>query len=228
MMASRSSTTASVSRNVRSPLGRCELITARTATAKAMSVAVGIAQPRAVPLACVDRDEQDRRQDHAAHRGGHRERRSPGVAQVAGHELALELQPGHEEEDRQQPVGRPARPGSGRGAARRARPCRSRRSKYAGDHGELAQTSRDRRADHEQQTADASRRAAPPRPASSRGTTPARTGDACAAGRSAWHGCSGVGWTDCRPDFPAHRRRAYRRPSTRRRPWPWTTWCARC
>ena len=50
VMASRSSTTASVSRNVRRPEGRWVLITARIATAKAMSVAVGIAHPESPPL----------------------------------------------------------------------------------------------------------------------------------------------------------------------------------
>ena len=49
VIANRSSTTAKVSRNVRSATGRCVLITARTASAKAMSVAVGIAQPRRAP-----------------------------------------------------------------------------------------------------------------------------------------------------------------------------------
>ena len=43
-----------------------------------------------------------------ADRRGHGQRGSPWVAQVAGHELALELQPRHEEEDRQQAVGGPA------------------------------------------------------------------------------------------------------------------------
>ena len=45
VIASRSSTTASVSRNVRSAVGRCVDTTASTASAKAMSVAVGTAQP---------------------------------------------------------------------------------------------------------------------------------------------------------------------------------------
>ncbi len=45
VIAIRSSTTASVSRKVRSPEGRWVLIRARMATAKAMSVAVGIAHP---------------------------------------------------------------------------------------------------------------------------------------------------------------------------------------
>ena len=45
VIASRSSTTARVSRNIRSADGRWVLITASTASAKAMSVAVGIAHP---------------------------------------------------------------------------------------------------------------------------------------------------------------------------------------
>ena len=47
-MAMRSSTTARVSRKIRSALGRCEPMIASTATANAMSVAVGMAQPRSV------------------------------------------------------------------------------------------------------------------------------------------------------------------------------------
>ena len=47
-MASRSSTTARVSRKMRRALGSLEPITASTATAKAMSVAVGMAQPRSI------------------------------------------------------------------------------------------------------------------------------------------------------------------------------------
>jgi hypothetical protein len=50
VMASRSSTTARVRRNVRSPDGRWVLMTARTARAKAMSVAVGMAHPVSPPL----------------------------------------------------------------------------------------------------------------------------------------------------------------------------------
>jgi len=48
-MAMRSSTTASVSRKVRSGAGHDENVTASTARANAMSVAVGTAQPRAAP-----------------------------------------------------------------------------------------------------------------------------------------------------------------------------------
>jgi len=49
VFANRSSTTASVSRKVRSPAGRWVLITARTASANAMFVAVGTAQPWRAP-----------------------------------------------------------------------------------------------------------------------------------------------------------------------------------
>ena len=48
VIAIRSSTTASVSRKMRSGEGRWEPMMASTATANAMSVAVGIAQPRSV------------------------------------------------------------------------------------------------------------------------------------------------------------------------------------
>ena len=47
MMAPMSSATASVSRNARSAAGRNRPVTASTARAKAMSVAHGMAQPRA-------------------------------------------------------------------------------------------------------------------------------------------------------------------------------------
>ena len=46
VIASRSSTTARVNRNVRNAAGRWVEMTARTATANAISVAVGMAQPR--------------------------------------------------------------------------------------------------------------------------------------------------------------------------------------
>ena len=49
MIASRSSTTASVSRKARNAFGRLRPTIARTETANAMSVAVGTAHPRALP-----------------------------------------------------------------------------------------------------------------------------------------------------------------------------------
>ena len=112
VMAMRSSTTARVSRKDRSADGRCVPMTASTARAKAMSVAVGMAQPPstspdAVAEAAGDGEEDQGRHGHAAHRGGDRQRRLGRVAQVADHELALELEPGDEEEDREQAVGGP-------------------------------------------------------------------------------------------------------------------------
>ena len=87
-----------------------------------MSVAVGIAQPRSAPspAAEVDQDEEQRGHRHAADGGGHGQGRPPRVAQVAGDELALELQSGDEEEDRQQPVGRPGAQGQVQVQRRRA------------------------------------------------------------------------------------------------------------
>ena len=106
-MASRSSTTANVSRNVRSPLGRCELITARTATAKAMSVAVGIAQPRAVPspaLIATNSSAGSSMPPTAAATGSAARR---GSRSSPATNSRLSSRPGHEEEDRQQAVGGP-------------------------------------------------------------------------------------------------------------------------
>jgi hypothetical protein len=62
---------------------------------------------RATPGAQVHRRVEHGRHHHAAHGGGDRESRLARVAEVAGDELALELQAGDEEEDRQQAVGRP-------------------------------------------------------------------------------------------------------------------------
>ena len=116
MIANRSSTTARVSRNVRSGAGRCVEITARTASAKAMSVAVGIAQPRGTGAAG-ERQVEHRRHDHAADGRGDRHDGALGVAQVAGDELPLQLEPGDEEEDRQEPVGGPRTEGEVRCSA---------------------------------------------------------------------------------------------------------------
>ena len=54
-----------------------------------------------------DQHVDQRRHGHAAGGGQDRQRGALGVAQVAGHELALELEPDDEEEDREQPVGGP-------------------------------------------------------------------------------------------------------------------------
>lgn len=107
-MASRSSTTASVSRNVRRAVGSAEPTTARTAGAKAISVAVGIA-PAAQITAAAQVDQHVRARGHkdASGGGGDRDRRPSRVTQVTRHELPLELQARDEEEDGQKTVSGP-------------------------------------------------------------------------------------------------------------------------
>jgi hypothetical protein len=83
-------------------------MTASAATAKAMSVAVGMAHPFRVGAAG-DHQIQQRRSDHPAERRRHWNHRSARVPQITGHELALQLNPRYEEEDRQQPVTGPLR-----------------------------------------------------------------------------------------------------------------------
>jgi hypothetical protein len=104
VIASRSSTPARVSRNVRNAAGRWVLITASTARAKAMSVAVGMAQPARARCWC-ERDIDQGGHGHASDGGGHGQRSPARIAQVPGHELPIELQLGDEEEDREQAVG---------------------------------------------------------------------------------------------------------------------------
>src|ERR687897_155301 len=100
VMASRSSTTARVSRNVRSAVGRWVLITASTARAKAMSVADGIAQPSSAPSGPPQVKQQENRcgNHHPADRRGDGQRGTSWFAEVTRDELPLELQPGDEEE----------------------------------------------------------------------------------------------------------------------------------
>ena len=172
-----------------------------------MSVAVGIAQPRRAPspVPRLTSDVDQRRHDHAADRRGDRQRRPARVAQVAGDELALELQPGDEEEDRQQPVGGPGRPASGPGAAPPGPTVGVPQRGVAGAQGEFAQTS----------ATSAPRRAAATPPTVSlrrtrRDAAGLRPGAAAeqAAGRDVAHeaapGLRGRRGR-CRPDFPAHR-----------------------
>ena len=113
VIAMRSSTTARVSRKERSADGSDEPMTASTASAKAMSVAVGIAQPRGgvalgararAPSATKTRAGTTTPPTAADDRDRGLGRR----AQVADEELALELEPGDEEEDGEQAVGRPS------------------------------------------------------------------------------------------------------------------------
>ena len=82
------------------------------------------ARRRSAPA--LNSDVDQRRDDHAADRGGDRQRGPPRVAQVTGDELAFELQPGDEEEDRQQPVGGPL--GQRQVQVQRRRADRQRRS----------------------------------------------------------------------------------------------------
>jgi len=84
------------------------LITARTASAKAMSVAVGIAHPG---TARGEPDVDQSRRDHPTDRRSDRKRGASGFTQVTCDELALELEARDEEEDREQPIGRPRRQG---------------------------------------------------------------------------------------------------------------------
>ena len=86
VIAMRSSTTARVSRNERSAEGRDEPMTASTARAKAMSVAVGIAHPRraspSAPPGHGGEEDQSGHDDpadgrHHRHHGLGRRRRSP-------------------------------------------------------------------------------------------------------------------------------------------------------
>ena len=110
VIASRSSTTANVIRNVRSAVGRWVDNTASTASANAMSVAVGTAQPTRFSEWSgrdVDRNVDRRGHHHAADCGQDRQRRAAGVAEVTGDELALEFHAHDEEKDREQAVGRP-------------------------------------------------------------------------------------------------------------------------
>ena len=131
VMAMRSSTTARVSRNERSALGRCVPMTASTASANAMSVAVGIAQPRSMPpsslalspwlisAAVTTNRIAGSATPHTAAAIG--QRGLAPVGQVARDELALELDAGDEEEDGEQAVGRPGAEATGRGAGRAGR-----------------------------------------------------------------------------------------------------------
>ena len=104
MIAPMSSTIASVSRNSRAADGMRRPSRPSTPTAKAMSVAIGMPQPGAAVAAAGDQQVDPGRHQHAADRGHDGQRRGLGVAQVAVHELVLDLQPDDEEEDHHQGV----------------------------------------------------------------------------------------------------------------------------
>ena len=107
-MAPMSSTIASVSRNSFRLDGTRGPSSASTPTANAMSVAIGIAQPSSPLPPSVDGHEE-----RAPGPPCRRARRSAGsaarltVAQLAGHELALDLEPDDEEEHRHERVVHP-------------------------------------------------------------------------------------------------------------------------
>jgi hypothetical protein len=60
--------------------------------------------PVARLLRAGEEQEQERRHEHPADRRDRRERRRPRVAELSAHELALQLHPDQQEEDRHQPL----------------------------------------------------------------------------------------------------------------------------
>ena len=122
-----SSTMATLSRNTLSPAGTREPSRASTPTAKAMSVAIGIPQPRGPRRTGVEARNSRAGSDHAAHRGHHRQGRPARRSRSSpDDQLALDLQADHEEEQRHQPVVDPVPQIQGQGpAARPRRPARS-------------------------------------------------------------------------------------------------------
>ena len=142
---------------------------------------------------------------HAADRGDNRQHGLRRPREGPDGDLALELEPGDEEEDREQPVGGPLLHGQVH-AERRAGRRRSRaRSRTTPCHGEFAHTSA---------TTVAATRISPPTvscrsAASDEGTVASiRLVREGARARGWARGSSGHRRTFCRPDFPAHLRRA--------------------
>ena len=117
-IAPMSSTIASASRNNLSDGATRLPRRLSTPTAIAMSVATGMPQPSPPDAARVEAQVDHRRHHHAAEgRDGWR-RRLPAVAQLALHQLALDLQADDEEEQRHQAVVDPLLDGRGRVVAR--------------------------------------------------------------------------------------------------------------
>ena len=104
----RSSTTARVSRNARSAAGQMRADD-REHREGERDVGGRRDRPAVARRAVVPghREVEQRGHDHAADGGDDRQRRRRRGAQRADHELALELEPGDEEEDGEQAVGRP-------------------------------------------------------------------------------------------------------------------------
>jgi hypothetical protein len=82
----------------------------------------GPAGQGAVPLAQIDQHVQQRGHRHATDGGGHGQSSLPGIPEVTGDELPLQLQPGDEEEDREQSVGGPRAQREAQVQGRRADP----------------------------------------------------------------------------------------------------------
>ncbi len=96
---------ASEVKNTLSEFGILDPNSDSTPSAKAMSVAVGIAHPRqcfrALP---VDGEKDQRRREHAAERGNAGQRAPRPTIEFTGENLALDLEPDQQEEQRHQPV----------------------------------------------------------------------------------------------------------------------------
>ncbi len=73
-------------------------------TTNAMSVAMGMPQPRCEGVPSAQGEEDRRRHQHAADGGDDGQRGAPGITQLAQHQLPLHLEPHHEEEERHQAV----------------------------------------------------------------------------------------------------------------------------
>ena len=93
-----------VSMKTRRRIGQRRPISASTPSTKAVSLAMTTPHP----LPPADRGEDQRRQDHPAQRGQHGDRDAAALAQLAHVELAADLQPDDEEEQRHEAVVDPA------------------------------------------------------------------------------------------------------------------------
>ena len=173
------------------------------------------APPVAPRTAADDRGVDRRRDDHPADRGEHRQRRGPTILQLAGDELALDLEADDEEEQRHQAVvdevlqvlvdahgpdldddlGVPD--GLVAVGPPRVRPDQR------GGGGDDEQHAARRLGVHEapdgQRQHPANRSSGAPGPAASRSTRP--SGGPCTSGKV----CSERDRRHCRPGFPAHR-----------------------
>ena len=103
-MAPTSSTIASVRRKSLSADGTRDPNRASTPSANAMSVAIGMPHPCPPTPPPATASVEHRGQHHAADCGEHWQRRDAPVGELAMHDLALDLEADHEEEQRHQPV----------------------------------------------------------------------------------------------------------------------------